>query len=37
MDGLIIKNKPAGKTSFDIVKQVKKEFGTKKVRTYWNS
>lgn len=31
MDGILIINKPIGKTSFDIVRDVRKEYNTKKV------
>lgn len=31
MDGVLIVNKPLGKTSFDIVRDVRKEYNTKKV------
>ena len=31
MDGLLVVNKPIGKTSFDIVREVRKKYNTKKV------
>ena len=31
MNGVLIVNKPKGKTSFDMIRDVRKEYGTKKV------
>jgi len=37
MNGAVIIDKPAGKTSHDVVREVKKILGAKKSRTHWNT
>ena len=35
MDGLLIVDKPRGVSSFNVIRDVRKEYGIRAVRTYW--